>query len=142
MGAEASRDSAYEEAAAALDYVSRHSVQHQEKRAALPVAVRLELFTYTEAPGEVMLKGQKSLLKSYEWHMVTAERRKQQFPHGRRSVAKRVNHDLHGLEGESVLAVYVTRQIGSRSEVRPTIRKTKQRACSTDARMVQCTIQH
>ena len=39
----------------------------------------LQLYSFTQAPVEVLLRGHSDLLRSYEWHMTSANRQKKNF---------------------------------------------------------------
>ena len=71
-------ETACEEANHALAYVSSHSAQHRAERMACGCNL-LQLYSFTEAPPEVLLRGHRDLLRSYEWHMTSANRQKQNF---------------------------------------------------------------
>ena len=65
-----------EEADAACKYIARHSERYQEARAQSGCDL-LQLHTFTEAPALVLLRGHRSLLKSYLWHMLSARRQQE-----------------------------------------------------------------
>ena len=62
-----------EEAEFAWKYVNSHAEKYKEERNASGCD-RLQLYSFTEAPAGVLLKGHVSLLRSYLWHMLTARR--------------------------------------------------------------------
>ena len=71
-------DRASSEASAALAYLNHHAEQYRQERATSGCDL-LQLHTFTEAPGAILLRGHKSLLKSYKWHMTSAHRQKDNF---------------------------------------------------------------
>ena len=62
-----------EEAQCVLTYIRRHARNFADERR-LSGCDQLQLYSFTEAPAEVLLKGHLSLLKSYLWHMLSARR--------------------------------------------------------------------
>ena len=66
------------EAAAAVAYVPNHCENYRQERAAAGID-RLQLHSFTEAPALGLLRGHRSLLRSYEWHMVCANRQRTNF---------------------------------------------------------------
>ncbi|CAE8743686.1 unnamed protein product [Polarella glacialis] len=63
------------EAAAAWEFVASHSIKNKlARRAALSQGDQLQLYTFTEAPAQVLLEGRKNLLTAYAWRMLAARR--------------------------------------------------------------------
>ena len=67
-----------EEAEAALKYVSNHADRFKDERIQSRCD-RLRLFSMTEAPAQVLLKGHCALIRSYLWHMLSARRQKEKL---------------------------------------------------------------
>ena len=62
-----------EDAQCVLTYMWSHARNFADERR-LSGCDQLQLYSFTEAPAEVLLKGHLSLLKSYLWHMLSARR--------------------------------------------------------------------
>ncbi|CAJ1379929.1 unnamed protein product [Effrenium voratum] len=65
-----------EEADAACKYINSHCARYREERERSGCD-RLQLHTFTEAPALVLLRGHRSLLRSYLWHMLSARRQQE-----------------------------------------------------------------
>ena len=81
-------DSVYEEASYLLQYIATHSNAHREEREQSRCDL-LHLYSFTEAPAEVLLPGHRSLLRSYEWHLLSSRRQ-------RDSLEQLLSHLPHG----------------------------------------------